>query len=152
MQVAIKRACTHPAAKQVVLTQHADDIMDALLKLQSARDAINDEAVLAMSVLCIEQGREFARYLQHIMPGLLVGLSRHEDLQVCLVFCFCIVSSSSSISLVFRRLLCAAHVRGAGRHAVAWRLCGPGPHEAGLVVCFGSVPPRGRTSCVAAGA
>ena len=83
VQVAIKRACAHPAAKQAVLTQHADDIMNALLKLQGSRDAINDEAILTMSVLCLEQGPDFARYLQHIMPSLLTGLSRHEDLQVC---------------------------------------------------------------------
>jgi hypothetical protein len=83
MQVAIKRACAHPTAKQVVLTQHADTVMDALIRLQSSRDAISDEAIMTMSVLCLEQGSDFVKYLQPIMPFLLTGLGRHEDVQVC---------------------------------------------------------------------
>ena len=83
MQVAIKRACAHPEAKQVVLTQHADAVMEALLKVQNSRSSVSEEVVMAMSVLCLEQGTDFSRYLQHIMPTILAGLSRHEDLEVC---------------------------------------------------------------------
>lgn len=83
MQVAIKRACAHPEAKQVVLTQHADAVMEALLKVQNSRTSVSEEVVMAMSVLCLEQGSDFSRYLQHIMPTILAGLSRHEDLEVC---------------------------------------------------------------------
>lgn len=57
--------------------------MEALLKVQSNRTSVSEEVVMAMSVLCLEQGAEFSRYLQHIMPTILAGLSRHEDLEVC---------------------------------------------------------------------
>lgn len=82
-QVAIKRACSHPEAKQVVLSQHSDAVMEALLKVQNSRTSVSEEVVMAMSVLCLEQGPDFSRYLQHIMPTILAGLSRHEDLEVC---------------------------------------------------------------------
>jgi hypothetical protein len=81
--VTIKRACVHPEAKKVVLGQHADAIMEALLKVQNSRSAVNEEVVMAMSVLCLEQGADFHRYLPHIMPAILAGLARHEDLEVC---------------------------------------------------------------------
>jgi hypothetical protein len=81
MQVAIKRACAHPAAKQVILTEYADKVMEALLKLQATRQSVNDEVVMTMSVLCQEQGAAFKRYLQHAMPHIITGLTRHEDLQ-----------------------------------------------------------------------
>lgn len=67
----------------MVLTQHADAVMEALLKVQNSRSSVSEEVVMAMSVLCLEQGSDFSRYLQHIMPTILAGLSRHEDLEVC---------------------------------------------------------------------
>jgi hypothetical protein len=48
MQVAVKRACAHPTAKQVVLMQHADSRMDAVIRLQSRRDAISDATIVTM--------------------------------------------------------------------------------------------------------
>jgi hypothetical protein len=85
VQVAIKRACAHPEAKAIVLAQHADAVMEALLKVQNSRQSVSEEVVMAMSVLCLEQGSQFHRYLPHIMPTILAGLSRHEDLEVCRV-------------------------------------------------------------------
>ena len=85
VQVAIKRACAHPEAKQVVLAQHADAVMEALLKVQNSRQSVSEEVVMAMSVLCLEQGPQFHRYLPHVMATILAGLSRHEDLEVCRV-------------------------------------------------------------------
>ena len=85
VQVAIKRACSHPQAKQAVLAEFADKVMEALLKLQASRQAVNDEVVMTMSVLCQEQGTAFHRYLPHVMPTMMAGVARHEDLQVCRV-------------------------------------------------------------------
>ena len=85
VQVAIKRACAHPEAKQVVLATHADAVMEALPKVQNSRQSVSEEVVMAMSVLCLEQGPQFHRYLPHVMTTILAGLSRHEDLEVCRV-------------------------------------------------------------------
>lgn len=85
MQVAIKRACSHPEAKAIVIAQHADAVMEALLQVQNSRQSVSEEVVMAMSVLCQEQGPQFHRYLPHVMTTILAGLSRHEDLEVCRV-------------------------------------------------------------------
>jgi hypothetical protein len=85
VQVAIKRACTHPEAKAIVIAQHGDAVMEALLKVQNSRQSVSEEVVMAMSVLCLEQGKDFHRYLPHVMTTILAGLSRHEDLEVCRV-------------------------------------------------------------------
>ena len=87
MQVAIKRACAHPQAKQVIVEAHADAVMEAVLKVQATRSAVNDEVIMTMSVLCQEQGAPFSRYLPHVIPHIMAGLIRHEDLQARLLFC-----------------------------------------------------------------
>ena len=82
-QVAIKRACQSPAAKQTFLSECADNVLATLLRLQHNKQAVNDEVVLTMDVLCQEMGSAFGRYLSEVMPVLMVGLARHQDLGVC---------------------------------------------------------------------
>lgn len=58
-------------------------MLATLLRLQHNKSAVNDEVVLTLVVLCQEMGSTFGRYLNDVMPVLMVGLARHQDLSVC---------------------------------------------------------------------
>lgn len=77
LQVVIQKLAEQDSTKVTVL-QHADQIMAALLRVFSCRQAtVHEEAMLAVGALTYACGQQFSKYMQMFYPVLEMGLQQH---------------------------------------------------------------------------
>mmetsp|Transcript_27625 Transcript_27625/g.65566 ORF Transcript_27625/g.65566 Transcript_27625/m.65566 type:complete len:891 (-) Transcript_27625:1094-3766(-) len=70
-----------PAA---TVLQRADQLMQTFITLFHSRNAVFDEALLAVGALTVPCGKSFSKYMQTFYPILESGLKNFEDWQVCI--------------------------------------------------------------------
>ncbi|KAK9837148.1 hypothetical protein WJX81_006220 [Elliptochloris bilobata] len=85
LQVIVQRLSEADSNKAAVL-QYADATMEALLAVFACRNAtVHEEAMLAAGALTYTCGPQFVKYMERFFPVLQMGLTNHQEWQVCQV-------------------------------------------------------------------
>ena len=84
LQVAMQKLNEDGEATRELAAQHADAVMQALLRVLTWRPAsVHEEALLAVGALAFTVGREFTKYLDAFFPVLEKGLQQYQEWQTC---------------------------------------------------------------------
>jgi importin subunit beta-1 len=88
-----------------VILPHADSLMTLFLRvLDSKSSSVMEEALMAVGAIANRTGRQFEKYVSHLRPYLLLGLSNALEYKVCTVAVGLVGDISRALETSFAQL------------------------------------------------